>query len=133
MAVHIGTEGTVKVGTAGSDTAIAEIKSFSIEETTDTVETTSMGSTARTYSATLKSFTGTVDVQWDETDTTGQGALQAASEVTINFYPEGSDTGDTYYTGTAIVTGRTINVSFDDVTTMSLSLQGDGALTETIV
>lgn len=133
MAVHIGTEGTVKVGTAGSDTAIAEIKSFSIEETTDTVETTSMGSTARTYSPTLKSFTGTVDVQWDETDSGGQGALTTASEVTINFYPEGSDAGDTYYSGTAIVTGRTINVSFDDVTTMSLSLQGDGALTETTV
>ena len=40
MATHTGSEGTVKVGTAGSDTVIAEIRSFSIEETADTLETT---------------------------------------------------------------------------------------------
>ena len=39
MATHAGSEGTVKVG---SD-AIAEIRSFSIEETADTLEDTSMG------------------------------------------------------------------------------------------
>ena len=45
MATHTGSEGTVKVG---SD-AIAEIRSFSIEESADTLETTTMGDTARTY------------------------------------------------------------------------------------
>ena len=89
MAKHTGSEGTVKVGTAGSDTVIAEIRSFSIEETADTLETTTMGDTSRTYSSSLKNFTGSVDVYWDETDTAGQGALTVGAEVTINFYPEG--------------------------------------------
>lgn len=133
MAVHIGTEGTVKVGTAGSDVAIAEIKSFSIEETSDTAETTSMGDTARTYVATLKSFTGTIEVQWDEADATGQGALTVGSTVTVNFYPEGASSGDTYYTGSCIVTGVSRSVTFDDVTTASISVQGTGALTQTTV
>ena len=133
MATHTGSEGTVKVGTAGSDTVIAEIRTFSIEETADTLETTTMGDSARTYSPSLTQFTGSVDVFWDETDTSGQGALTIGAEVTINFYPEGATTGDTYYGGTAIVTGITINSSFDGLVEASLTLQGDGALTKTTV
>jgi len=129
MATHTGSEGTVKVG---SD-AIAEIRSFSIEESADTLDITTMGDTARTYLSSLTNFTGSVDVFWDETDTSGQGALTIGAEVTLNLYPEGDTSGDTYYTGTAIVTGRTINSSFDGLVEMSISVQGSGALTETTV
>lgn len=129
MATHAGSEGTVKVGA----NAIAEIRSFSIEETADTLEDTTMGDTARTRKASLTSFSGSVDVLWDETDTTGQGALTIGAEVTLNLYPEGSDTGDTYMTGSAIVTGRTINSSYDGLVEMSISVEGNGALTTTTV
>jgi hypothetical protein len=129
MATHTGSEGTVKVGV----NAIAEIRSFSIEESADTLEDTTMGDTARTYKPSLTTFTGTVDVLWDETDTTGQGALTIGAEVTLNLYPEGDASSDTYYTGAAIVTGRTINSSFDGLVEMSISVQGNGALTQTTV
>ena len=129
MATHTGSEGTVKVGA----NTIAEIRSYSIEETSDTVEDTSMGDTYRTHKTTLKSFSGSVDVFWDETDTTGQGALSVGSEVTINFYPEGSDSGDTYYSGSAIVTSKSITGSFDGMVESSISIQGTGALTSTTV
>lgn len=129
MATHTGSEGTVKVG---SD-AIAEIRSFSIEESADTLEDTTMGDTARTYKPSLTTFTGSVDVLWDETDTTGQGALTIGAEVTLNLYPEGDASGDTYLTGSAIVTGRTVNSSFDGLVEMSISVQGNGALTQTTV
>ncbi len=129
MATHTGSEGTVKVGA----NAIAEIRSFSIEESADTLEDTSMGDTARTYKSSLTNFTGTVDVFWDETDTTGQGGLTIGSEVTLNLYPEGDASGDIYYTGTAIVTGRSINSSFDGLVEMSISVQGSGALSQATV
>jgi hypothetical protein len=129
MATHAGSEGTVKVGA----NAIAEIRSFSIEETADTLEDTTMGDTARTRKASLTSFSGSVDVLWDETNTTGQGALTIGAEVTLNLYPEGADTGDTYMTGSAIVTGRTINSSYDGLVEMSISVEGNGALTTTTV
>jgi hypothetical protein len=129
MATHTGSEGTVKVGA----NAIAEIRSFSIEESADTLEDTTMGDGARTYKPSLTTYTGTVDVLWDETDTTGQGALTIGAEVTLNLYPEGDTSGDTYYTGAAIVTGRTINSSFDGLVEMSISVQGNGALTQTTV
>jgi len=129
MANHKGSEGTVKVGS----NAVAEIRSFSIEETADTLEDTSMGDSARTYLPSLTSWSGSVDVFWDETDTSGQGALDVGSSVTLNLYPEGDASADTYYTGTAIVTGKSVSSSFDGMVEASFSVQGTGALTETTV
>lgn len=126
MANHTGSEGTVHVGT----TAIAEIRSYSMTETADTIEDTVMGDTSRTYKSSLKSFSGSVDVYWDESDTTGQQALTVGSEVTIKFYPEGASTGDTYYYGSAIVTGLTVNGAFDGMVEASITVQGNGALTK---
>ena len=44
MATHLGKEGTVQVGA----NAIAEIRSYSIDETSDVVEDTSMGDDSKT-------------------------------------------------------------------------------------
>ena len=126
MATHTGSEGTVRVGTTNN---ILEIRSYSVEETSDTAEDTSMGDSYRTFKTTLKAWTGSVDVFWDETDTTGQGALTVGSEVTVRFMPEGASTGDTYLTGSAIVTGKTITASFDGMVESTITLQGTGSLT----
>jgi len=129
MATHTGNEGTIKVGS----NAIAEVRSYSIEETGDTVEDTVMGDTYRTHKASLKSWTASADVYIDETDTTGQGALTVGSEVTLNVYYEGETAGDSYKTGTAIVTASSLNASFDGMLEGSISLQGTGALTSSTV
>ena len=81
MASHIGRDGIVKVGSANT---VAEVKSFSIEESADTVETTKMTDTSRTHAITLTSFSGSLDCFWDETDTTGQGALTIGASVTLS-------------------------------------------------
>jgi predicted secreted protein len=129
MATHKGSEGTIKVGS----NAVAEIRSYSIEESADTLEDTSMGDSARSYKPSLTSFSGSLDVFWDETDTSGQGALSIGSEVTLNVYPEGDTAGDTYYSGSAIVTGVSRTASFDGLVEASISVQGNGALTESTV
>ena len=128
MATHTGSEGTVRVGATNN---ILEIRSYSVEETADTVEDTSMGDSYRTHKTTLKAWTGTVDVFWDETDTTGQGALTVGSEVAVRFMPEGATGGDTYLSGNAIVTGKTVSASFDGMVESTITLQGTGALTTT--
>jgi predicted secreted protein len=124
MATHTGSEGTVKVGS----NAVAEIRSYSVEQTGDTVEDTTMGDTWRTHKATLKSWTASVDVYWDETDTTGQGALTVGAEVTLNLYPEGASTGDNYFSGTGIVTSKTVTASFDGMVESTIAVQGTGQL-----
>ena len=128
MATHTGSEGTIKIG---SDT-LGELRSYSLESTAETIEDTSMGDSSRSYKVGLTTFTGTASVFFDETDT-AQGNLDAGASITLEVYPEGADTGDTYYTGTAIVTGRTINASFDGMVEMEISFQGNGALTESTV
>ena len=129
MATHKGSEGVVKVGA----NTVAEIRSYTISESADTLEDTSMGDTARTYKSSLTTFTGSIDALWDETDTTGQGALTIGSEVTFAVYPEGDTAGDTYYSGTAIVTEVSRTGSFDGLVEASISVQGTGALTESTV
>lgn len=128
MATHTGSEGTLKVDA----NTIAEIRSYSLEETADTVEDTSMGDSYRSFKTTLKGWSGSVDVFWDETDTTGQGGLVVGAQVTISVFPEGASAGvsEKYYTGTAIVTGKTITGSFDGMVESTITLQGTGALTE---
>jgi hypothetical protein len=129
MATTKGSEGTVKSGA----NAIAEIRSYTITETADVLEDTSMGDTSRTYLSSLKTFTGSIDCFWDETDTNGQLTLDPGSTVTINIYPEGSTSGDTYYTGSVIITEKSITASFDGMVEASFSFQGTGALSETTV
>ena len=123
MATHTGSEGTLKVGA----NTIGEIRSFSISESADTLEDTSMGDVARTYKSSLTTFTGSVDVFWDEADS-GQMAMTVGASITFSAYPEGATAGDKYYTGSAIVTGLTINSSFDGMVEASITLQGTGAL-----
>jgi predicted secreted protein len=129
MASHIGRDGIVKVGSA----TVAEVKSFSIEESADTVETTKMTDTARSHAISLSSFSGSLDCFWDETDSSGQGALTIGASVTLGLYPEGGASGATFYSGTALVTGVSRTASFDGMVEASISVQGTGALTASTV
>jgi len=129
MATHAGSEGTVRVGA----NAILEIRSYSVEETGDTIDDSTMGDTARTFLAGLKTFTATVDCLWDELNVNGQGALTVGSTVTLNLYPEGTAATDVYYTGSAIVTSRNLTASYDGLVEISFSCQGTGPLTQTAV
>jgi len=129
MATHTGSEGTVLLST----NEIAEIRDYSIEETGDTVEDTSMGDGTRTFKHTLRSWTASVNCWWDEADTDGQLTLIPGATVTITVLPEGNTSGDVSYSGTAIVTGRTITASFDGMVEASFTAQGTGPLTESTV
>ena len=125
MANHKGSEGTVKIGS----NAIAEIKSWRLSHKSDVVEDSTMGDAAKTFQSTLTEWEGSVDCFWDETDTTGQGAMTAGASVTLNLYPEGATSGDTYYTGTALVTSIDRQATHDGMVETSFAYKGTGALT----
>lgn len=125
MATFSGSEGVVKAGA----NIVGEIRSYSIEESMDTLEDTSMGDTNRTYKASLKTFTGSCDVLFDDTNT-AQIAMTVGSEVVMSFQMEGNTVGDHKLSGTVLITGRNISASYDGLVEASLSFQGTGALTE---
>ena len=125
MANHKGSEGVAKVGTA----TIAEVKDWSISESGETIDDTTLGDTARTKKAGLTSASGSMTAFWDETDTNGQGAMSANAEVTLNLYPEGATTGDTYATLSAIITEKGVSTSLDGMVETSISFEANGAVT----
>lgn len=125
MAVFTGKAGVVQ--TASND--IAEVRSYSITESGDTTESTSMGDSAKTYEPTLTEFSGSIDLFFDDTDTSGQVSLTVGSEFTLNLGPEGTSTGAYKLSGTGIVTEKTITAAHDGLVEMTIGFQGDGALT----
>ena len=129
MANHAGSEGTVKIGS----NTIAEIRSFSVDESHDAIEKTAMGDSYRSFTTGLKSWSGTIECWWDETDTNGQGAMDIGSSVTVVFHPEGSTSGDTILTGTALISSKTINSTAEGMVEASYSVQGSGGLAESTV
>ncbi len=124
MASHRGSEGTVHIGTD----AIAEIKSYSVNESMNVIDDSTIGDTAKTFQSGSTEWDGSCDVFWDELDV-AQVALTNGASVTVKFYPEGATTGDKYYTGTALVTGISRSASVDGMVDASYSLKGTGALT----
>jgi hypothetical protein len=128
MATFKGNDGVVLIGTD----VMAEVISFSVDETADTIEDTTMGDTSKTYKASFTDFTATVETYFDDTDT-AQQAVTAGDSVTLKLQMEGNTSGDHQLTGTALVTSRSIGVTSDGINTATYSLQGTGGLTETTV
>ena len=124
MANHKGSEGTVHIGTD----AISEIKSYNVNESMNVIDDSNIGDSSKTFRVGSTEWDGSVDVFWDELDT-AQIAMTTGASVTVKFYPEGTTTGDKYYTGTALVTGISRSASVDGMVDASYSLKGTGALT----
>jgi len=124
MAVHHGKEGEVVVG--GS--AVGELTSFTLETTGDVVESTQMSDGAKSFIAGRTSFSGTLEMHFDETDS-GQTALTAGASVTFKLLPEGSSSGDRKFEGAGIVTGMSVSQPLDGIVSRTVTFQGTDALT----
>jgi hypothetical protein len=125
MATYTGKNGAVYVGV----NAVAEIKDWSLETTSETATDTVMGDSWVTHKPTLKSWTSSFNAIWDDADTNGQLLLVEGAEVTINLYPTGNNSGDVEWSGAVIVTSVSKTASFDGLVEASFSVTGNGALT----
>lgn len=122
-------KGKLGVIHVGSD-AIANLRSYSVDRTGDTTQSTVMGEDWHTHEATINGWTGTADALWDSADANGQGALQEGSTVALTFYPEGVGSGLKEYTGNAIVNGVVTRAEYEGMVEASFTFQGTGPLTE---
>jgi len=124
MAVHLGNEGVVHVGTD----AVGELRSWQFTENANMIDTTVLSDTAQTFSAGTTNWSGSAECFLDETDT-AQTALTVGASAVLKFYFEGNSSSDKYYTGTGLVESVDRSAAQDDVTTVSFSFRGTGALT----
>ena len=114
MATHHGKEGVVKAGGTG----IGELTGFTLETTADVVEDTALTDATKSFLAGRTSFSGTLEMSYDETDSPQQ-TLTAGSSISFVLLPEGNASGDESFTGTGIVTGMSVSVPLDGITTSS--------------
>ena len=124
MATHHGKEGVVTAGGTG----IGELTGFTLETTADVVEDTALTDATKSFITGRTSFSGTLEMNYDETDSPQQ-TLTAGSSISFILLPEGNSSGDESFTGTGIVTGLSVNNAMDAVITRSVTFQGTGALT----
>ena len=124
MATHFGKEGVVTAGGTG----IGELTNYTLETTADVVEDTQLSDAAKSFVAGRTSFSGTLEMSYDETDSPQQ-TLTAGTTIAFILAPEGNGSGDETFTGSGIVTGMSVNVSLDGITTRSVTFQGTGTLT----
>jgi hypothetical protein len=130
MATTKGSSGVVKLAVSGgSVAAMGEIRSFTLDETADTIEDSVMGDSARTYVSSLTTATLSVDVYWDDADAV-QLVMDAAADLDWELYPTGTGTGEKYYSGSGILTSKSLTASFDGMVEGSFALQVSGAVTE---
>ena len=139
MAVVSGRNGSVKVLVGGIDTApsgtlavLGKVRSWSVDQSanTATYDEAAIGNydswvVTRTLS---RSWTSSVSALYDSADAQ-QLALVVGMRISLSIYPDGGDTA-TYYSGNAVITGLSMSASYDGMTEISLSVTGDGALTE---
>ena len=128
MANHLGREGTVRI----SSTTIGELRNYSLSHSSDTVEDSTIGDIYRTRKATMRSWSVSGDVYWDEVDA-GQIALTVGATVTVNLYPEGAAATAVYYSGSGIVSKFDLSASFDGMVESAISIEGNGVLSSLTV
>ena len=124
MATHHGKDAVVHVG----GTSIGQATGFTVDTTHDIVEDTPLGNSMKSYVVGRGTYTASIDMNFDDDDT-AQGNLTQGATVSVEFMPEGSGSGEQKLSGSAIVTGMSVGVTLDGVTTRTVSLQGTGGLT----
>ena len=125
MTTFVGNGGTILAGS----NAIGSLRSYSIEETTETIDDSVMGATYQTHKGGLKSWSGSADVYFDDGDT-AQQALTVGASLVLSFEMEGTASGAHKLSGTVSVASRSISASFDNMVEASITFTGNGALTE---
>ena len=132
---YTGEAGVVKFSdTSSSAVLVASVRSFTLDQETQAIESSVMGSGSRAYIPGLKQFSGSMDLYFRD-DNQGQqnlinGIGGTNGATAIELYPSGETTG-IKLSGSVIITGHSITANFDGMVECSVTFQGSGALTKT--
>lgn len=128
MAVTKGKDG--KISAEGE--FIGELRSFTLSETANEVDTSTMGTDWTGVDSTQNSWSGSMEVFWDPADV-GQAEIGVGLKVDVVFYPGGNTTGKTSKTGVALVTSTETTQGHDNLVSATVNFTGDGELTTGVV
>lgn len=96
----------------------------------ETLETTSFGSSSRSYVVGFSDATISVEGSFDATvDAHLAGILGQEASVSFEYGPEGTTAGQVKYTGEALMTSYETSAGVGDIVTYSAEFQVTGAIT----
>lgn len=127
MAKTHGKNGTIKVLVTATETAIGEIKKYTLESAAETVDTKVLSSEWDEHDVGLKSWSGSAECHFDAADP-AQELMAEGLQVEIYFYPESDAAESNYLAGTATITGCSIVVENPAIVAYNITLKGDGEL-----
>ena len=128
MATYRGEDGVFQAITTGGTLAnVSNLRSYEISETCESIESTVMSDSSKTFVAGHKSWTASCEVLYDLANAV-QADLVVGETVDIKIFPNTTSQTESF-AGTAIVTATSQSGEIGDLVASSISLQGTGALT----
>ena len=131
MATLVGNDGQVTI--AGQ--AVVSTRNFSVDMTSDTIETTTMGVDVRTYVKGMSSWSGSADIYFNTDDyqantiiTSTSLAAIGSTPVGVKFYLDQEASNDVVLYGNGIITGYSVSSSMDGLVEATISFQGSGRI-----
>ena len=116
---------------SGSLTDISTyVNNVDFPETADVAETSTLGSSAKSYVVGLKDATIGLSGLFDATlDAIAGAVVGQSATLSFQYSPEGTASGKVKYTGEAIMTNYSLSSPVGDVVAWSCDLQVSGAVT----
>ena len=125
MTKYTGQNGLMEVG---SGQAVGQVQNFSLEITADTTDSTTQLESWKDNEPLQKSWSGSATALWDPADL-GQDDLIEGAIIDVTLKPAGAVQANEF-SGTAIITSRSIPSPMDGMVTNDIAFIGKGALTE---
>jgi predicted secreted protein len=127
MSTVLGKAGFLRVSTL----TVLELRGYTLNHTSDTVEDTVIGDNFKTRLATQQEWGVSGDLYFNAADA-GQNALTVGSTVTLDLYPAGVTAGLRRYIGQAIITSVDPQARHDGMVEVPFSAEGTGTLSITV-
>ena len=130
MATYKGQDGVFQaITTGGSLATVNQLKSWSIEQSVDSIETTGMGSAgdAKTFTTGQSGWTASCELLYDLSNAV-QADLVVGESVDIKIWPNTTSNTESW-AGTGIVTSTSQSGELGDIVGSSITVQGSGVLT----
>lgn len=124
---YTGQDGSLSIQGA----AVAEVRSFSIDMTTNTVERTVMGDDWKTHYPTQQEWSGTADIYYNQSSNlvSGISSITVGNSAAFIGYVAGNTATYPKITGNIIVTGLSVSSSMDGMVESTISFIGNGSMT----
>lgn len=135
MAFVVGKAGKVKIGATPDE--VLEVSAFTYSEETEEIEVVAMGQDKRFAGGTVEG-SGSVTVNFDPDDTTGQKALRdkvnaVDQTIVVELFPEGDSAPYTKFDGTVTILSWELNSDAQGIVGASFNFRGKLAWTDVAV